>query len=70
MIHQRQRRADMPRTRAVLAALLAASLFGIAACRAPAPRAAAPAPSPPAVSYEWQDLLITPFGSVLKDVPL
>jgi hypothetical protein len=70
MIHQRQRRADLPRTRAVLAALLAASLFGIAACRAPAPRAAAPAPSPPAVSYEWQDLLITPFGSVLKDVPL
>jgi hypothetical protein len=58
--------------RAGAAALLAASLIAIAiaACHAPAPRAAAPASAPPAVSYDWHGLLIAPFGSVLKDIPL
>jgi len=59
---------------AVSAALLAA----LAACRAPTPRAAAPAPAPapPAAhvpadaSYDWHGLLIAPFGSVLKDIPV
>jgi hypothetical protein len=70
MIHTSKCRADVPRMRAGVAALLAASLIAIAACHAPAPRATAPAAPPPAVSYDWHGLLIAPFGSVLKDVPL
>jgi hypothetical protein len=45
----------------------------LAACAAPAPKPAAPlnvAPAPPDASYDWHVLLVAPFGSVLKDVPL
>ena len=56
--------------RAGAAALIAASLIAVSACHAPAPRATAPPAAPPAVSYDWHDLLIAPFGSVLKDIPL
>jgi hypothetical protein len=70
MMHKFSRDADGPRTRAGTVALLAASLIGIAACHAPAPRATAPAPTPPVASYDWHGLLIAPFGSVLKDIPL
>ncbi len=51
-----------------------ATMFG---CRAPQPRAAvdrAPVASQPAPrddeSYDWHGLLIAPFGSALKDVPM
>src|SRR5258707_15738106 len=55
-----------------------ALLGALVACRAPSPRAAPPdrAPPPPAThepgdaSYDWHGLLIAPFGSVLKDIPL
>jgi hypothetical protein len=57
----------------VSAALLAA----LAACRAPSPRASAPAPAPPPAahelggdSFDWHGLLIAPFGSVLKNIPV
>src|SRR5258707_15717871 len=44
----------------------------MAACAAPAPKPAAPlkAPAPLDASYDWHVLLVAPFGSVLKDVPL
>jgi hypothetical protein len=58
--------------------LSAALLATVVACRAPAPRIAAPerVPPPPAAqelghgSYDWHVLLIAPFGSVLKDIPV
>ncbi len=64
--------------RACRIALSAALLAALVACRAPSPRAAPPdrAPPPPAThepgdaSYDWHGLLIAPFGSVLKDIPL
>jgi hypothetical protein len=56
---------------------LAALLATLVACRTPAPRAAsdrAPAPldrhEPVDASYDWHGLLIAPFGSVLKEIPL
>src|ERR1700692_2253837 len=66
------------RRRACRIALSAALLATLAACRAPSPRAAAPdrAPPPPAAhelggaSYDWHGLLLAPFGSVLKDIPV
>lgn len=65
------------RRRACRIALSAALLAALAACRAPSPRAAAPVPAPPAAahepqdaSYDWHGLLIAPFGSVLKDIPV
>jgi hypothetical protein len=70
MMHSSPCGAPVPRTRAGVAALLAASLTTIAACHAPAQRPSPPAAAPPPVSYDWHDLLIAPFGSVLKDVPL
>jgi hypothetical protein len=70
MIHKSQCRADVPRLRAGAVALLAAWLIAISGCHTPAPRATAPPATPPAVSYDWHDLLIVPFGSVLKDIPL
>jgi hypothetical protein len=45
----------------------------LAACAAPPPKPAAPpepAPVPLDSSYDWHVLLVAPFGSVLKDVPL
>jgi hypothetical protein len=54
-------------------AVPAAAVWMLAACAAsklqiaPAP----PAPPPPLdASYDWHVLLIAPFGSVLKDIPL
>jgi hypothetical protein len=59
------------------AASAAALLAAVAACHAPAPRGAPPElASPPDIrapsddSYDWHGLLIAPFGSVLKDIPL
>jgi len=60
---------------AMLAALMLATLTG---CRAPPPQATPPV-HPPAqadtrppvdASYDWHGLLVAPFGSVLKDIPL
>jgi len=57
----------------------AALLAALAACHAPSPRESAPdhraTPAPDAheladSSYDWHGLLIAPFGSVLKDIPL
>jgi hypothetical protein len=56
----------------------AALLATLVACHAPSPRVAAPdrMPPPPAAhepldaSYDWHGLLIVPFGSVLKDIPV
>jgi hypothetical protein len=65
------------RSGACRAALSAALLAALAGCGAPAPRVAAPDRTPPAntheaqdASYDWHGLLIAPFGSVLKDIPL
>jgi hypothetical protein len=65
------------RWRACGTALSAALLATLAACGTPAPRVAAPdrttAPNthePEDASYDWHGLLIAPFGSVLKDIPL
>ena len=68
-----ERAAGRRGCRMATASLLAA----LAACHASGTRVAAPdrAPPPPAarpldVSYDWHGLLIAPFGSVLKNVPL
>src|SRR5580700_7167159 len=56
------------RTAAALAIVLV-----LAACAASAPKPAAPPPAtpPPAdATYDWHVLLVAPFGSVLKDIPL
>jgi hypothetical protein len=53
--------------------LLAGAVLLLAACAASAPKPAAPlepAPAPLDASYDWHVLLVAPFGSVLKDVPL
>jgi hypothetical protein len=57
--------------------LTAALLASLAGCHAPSPRATSPDRAPPAQSpaladpsYDWHGLLIAPFGSVLKEVPL
>src|SRR5471030_1579011 len=45
----------------------------LAACAASQSKpaaATAPAPAPLDASYDWHVLLVAPFGSVLKDVPL
>jgi len=59
-------------------ALCAALPLALAGCRAPPPRVSAPDRSapPPAAhelelgSNDWHGLVIVPFGSVLKDVPM
>jgi hypothetical protein len=64
--------------RAFRIALSAALLAPMAACHTPSPRVTAPdrtPPPPPAhvpadASYDWHGLLIAPFGSVLKDIPV
>src|SRR5450631_4094923 len=65
-----------PRMRAGAVAF-AAVLAAVVACHTPAPREAAPGPAAPLYthapsddSYDWHALLIAPFGSVLKDIPL
>ena len=61
---------------AALSLALPAALTG---CRAPAPHPTAPerAPTPPPVArpledatYDWHALVVAPFGSVLKEIPL
>ena len=52
--------------------LTAVFLLTLSGC-ASAPKPAAPLEQPPApldASYDWHVLLVVPFGSVLKDVPL
>jgi hypothetical protein len=60
---------------------MAVGLVLLAGCRAPSPHAAAPdragaQPAPAHVqqfnddSYDWHGLLVAPFGSVLKDIPV
>ena len=53
-------------------AVPAAAVLMAAACATSKPQIAAPAPKPPPLdaSYDWHVLLVVPFGSVLKDVPL
>jgi hypothetical protein len=51
----------------------ACAILMLAGCAAPAPKPAVPpqpAPPPLDASYDWHVLLVAPFGSVLKDVPL
>ncbi len=53
-------------------------LATLAACHAPPTRTTAPASAPaspdshelPDATYDWHSLLIVPFGSMLKDIPL
>jgi len=55
-----------------------ASLLALVACHTPPSRVTAPERTPPApaaqvttdASYDWHGLLIAPFGSVLKDIPV
>jgi hypothetical protein len=65
------------RSRACWITLSAASLAALVACGTPAPRVTAPDRTPPPsthepedASYDWHGLLIAPFGSLLKDIPL
>jgi hypothetical protein len=53
-------------------AMPAAAALLLAACAASKPQIAPPPPAPPPLdaSYDWHVLLVAPFGSVLKDVPL
>jgi hypothetical protein len=53
--------------------LLAGAVLLLAACATPQTKPAAapePAAQPLDASYDWHVLLVAPFGSVLKDVPL
>ena len=52
-------------------------LVSLAGCHASSPRTASPDRAPPAASpvptdasYDWHGLLVAPFGSVLKEIPL
>jgi hypothetical protein len=49
-----------------------AAVLLMAACAASKPRIEPPPPAPPPLdaSYDWHVLVVAPFGSVLKDVPL
>src|SRR5579872_3150287 len=53
-------------------AVLSAVLLALAACATPRrkPAPPPPAPAPLDASYDWHVLLVAPFGSVLKDIPL
>jgi hypothetical protein len=57
--------------------LIVALLACLGGCHASPPRSASPDRAPPTAppalgdaSYDWHGLLVAPFGSVLKDVPL
>jgi hypothetical protein len=58
--------------------LAAAALFAaFSGCQTPSPRVKPPEAAPPAAvpapldpSFDWHVLLVAPFGSVLKDIPL
>ena len=75
---QRPRLSPAARRRAGRAGLSFALLAALTGCRAPAPHATAPAraPAPPPAarpldsSYDWHALVVAPFGSVLKEIPL
>jgi hypothetical protein len=80
-LYQGERRLGLHRAawlRGCRIALTAALLAALAACHGASPRASAPerATPPPDIhaladaSYDWHGLLIAPFGSVLKDIPL
>jgi hypothetical protein len=78
-IHPHGPRISPARRRARWAALSFALLAALTGCRAPAPHATAPerAQAPPPVarpledgSYDWHALVVAPFGSVLKEIPL
>jgi hypothetical protein len=52
---------------------MAGAVLMLCACAATAPKPAAlpaPAPAPLDASYDWHVLMVAPFGSVLKDVPM
>jgi hypothetical protein len=76
-IHPQESRISPARRCARWAGLYFA-LAALTGCRAPTPHATAPdrAPAPPPEarpldgSYDWHVLVIAPFGSVLKQVPL
>jgi hypothetical protein len=53
-------------------AVPAAAVWMLAACAASKPKIAPPPAPPPTLdaSYDWHVLLVAPFGSVLKDIPL
>jgi hypothetical protein len=80
-LHQSDPHACLDRNasgRALRIALSAALLAALTACHSPSPRATAPerVQTPPAAhepadgSYDWHVLLIAPFGSVLKEIPV
>jgi hypothetical protein len=59
--------------RTLMAGALPTAVLMLAGCAASQPKPAAapaPAPAPLDASYDWHVLLVAPFGSVLKDVPL
>jgi hypothetical protein len=53
-------------------AVAAAAVWMLTACATSKHEIAPPPPAPPPLdaSYDWHVLLIAPFGSVLKDIPL
>jgi hypothetical protein len=63
--------------KAAAVGLITALLASLAGCHASSPRTTLPDRAPPPqssapsdASYDWHGLLIAPFGSVLKEVPL
>jgi hypothetical protein len=80
-LHQRDPRRNLDRAarlRAHRTVLPAALLATLVACHTPSPRVTAPdrgavppnTPQPEDGRYDWHALLIAPFGSVLKDIPV
>jgi hypothetical protein len=80
-LRQRDPRRNLDRAarpRAHRTALPAALLATLVACHTPSPRVTAPdrgavppnTPEPEDGRYDWHALLIAPFGSVLKDIPV
>jgi hypothetical protein len=44
-------------------------LAGCASSNAPSSAKAAASPAPPAPTHDWRELVVLPFGTLLKDVP-